>query len=418
MLNKIFSVMVLTFVTVVGFFMYKEQDLGYLHITFAGFDHETNLLAAMTVGLLLLFAAIVIKHLLVRLGRVVSWFGSDRHLRLAEKATRSMMLGLVELAEGRFQNAEKHLLTQIKHNDNAVLAYLGAARAAQQQNAYQRRDKYLRLAHERQPEADTAIRLTRVELQMSQHQLEQALATLVMMHDESPNNTYVLKLLAEVYHELGEWDRLQGVVLELKKMAAMPAQELSSLEHAVWRGRMSRMAAQNDTEALIPYWSTLPVVARKDVALTLHYAQLLIDSACHDEAERVLRSSLSNQWDEDIIALYSTLDVVTDNKQLAAGEKWLQQHPNNEYLLLAMGNMCAGRKLWGKAEGYYEASISVRPTPRGCLRLAQLLEKDMDQADRAQRYYRQGLLLLEEDGSNSDGQTEEETLRLPHLTEA
>ena len=90
------------------------------------------------------------------------------------------------MSEGRFEQAEKILLKQVSHSDTELLNYLMAARSAQQQGAYDRRDEYLRLAHKAMPSADIAIGITQAELQLSHNQYEQALATLNHLSSIAP----------------------------------------------------------------------------------------------------------------------------------------------------------------------------------------------------------------------------------------
>ena len=55
---------------------------------------------------------------------------------------------------------------------------MGAARAAQQQNEYKRRDDHLRHIRPKDSNSELALGITRAELQLQQNQLEQSLATL------------------------------------------------------------------------------------------------------------------------------------------------------------------------------------------------------------------------------------------------
>jgi len=75
-------------------------------------------------------------------------------------------------------------------------------------------------------------------------------------------------------------------------------------------------------------------------------------------------------------------------------ESWLNDHKNNPYLLLALGKACQNMSLWGKARNYFEASISLHALPETHLRLARLLEENMDAHEDAANCYRQGLNLL------------------------
>jgi len=116
--------------------------------------------------------------------------------------------GLIDLAEGRFSQSEGKLVKLIEHAENPLLNYLAAARAAQQQGNYDQRDNYLKAAHEAKPEAEIAIGVTQSDLQLASGQTERALATLMNLRSLAPKHDYVLKLLARVYSQIGEWELL------------------------------------------------------------------------------------------------------------------------------------------------------------------------------------------------------------------
>ena len=127
--------------------------------------------------------------------RVAEW----RRKRRLQRAHRSLTRGLVELAEGRWKVAERHLTKHAEQSETPLINYLAAARAAQLQDEHARRDDYLHLAHESMPSADVAVGLTQAELQLAHQQYEQALATLMHVRSLSPKHNYVLKLLKKLY---------------------------------------------------------------------------------------------------------------------------------------------------------------------------------------------------------------------------
>jgi HemY protein len=50
-------------------------------------------------------------------------------------------------------------------------------------------------------------------------------------------------------------------------------------------------------------------------------------------------------------------------------------------------------RLWGKAQGYLEASIGAKASPAACLALAELFEQQLQQPGKAAEYYQRGLKL-------------------------
>ena len=67
------------------------------------------------------------------------------------------------------------------------------------------------------PSADVAVSLTQAELQLADHQLEQALATLKHLRSVAPKHTYVLRLLRRLYEQLGDWEHLRELLPELRR---------------------------------------------------------------------------------------------------------------------------------------------------------------------------------------------------------
>jgi HemY protein len=77
-------------------------------------------------------------------------------------------------------------------------------------------------------------------------------------------------------------------------------------------------------------------------------------------------------------------------RQIERAETWLERHPHDGALLLTLGKLCARQGLWGKAESYLEAALSVEPTYAGHLELARLHER-LGNAEAARRHYASSL---------------------------
>ena len=398
-MNRLLYIILISAITIAGFTMYQQNDLGHISFSFAESTFETNFVVFGAAILCCLFVVLVLIKVGQAINNLFIYFGSQRQIRLQQKARLSLTQGLIEYAEGRFEHAEKILLQQIQYSDNRLLVYLTAARAAQQLGAHERRDEYLRKAHDEAPDADVAIGLTKAELQLSHNQNEQALATLTQLNQITVNHTYVLTLLASTYKHLQDWESLNKLLPQLKKYGNLSAESFLSFEIIVCNGQLSLLAktvSHNNTgsQPLIDFWKEAPQYLKALPEVVEHYARLLISVDAAGEAEKELRLFLNKNWNESTVVLYSELDVMVDNNQLEMAESWLKDHQHNAYLLLALGKMCISRSLWGKAKSYLEASISINPMPENYLKLARLLEEHMDEPVAAQEHYRQGLLML------------------------
>ena len=141
-----------------------SRDTGYVLLSFGNYTVEMSL-ALLLLLLAALFVALYFGiRLVVRtlhLPHDVRVWKQRRGSRMAQQA---MTRGLLEMSEGNWRSAEKRLVRFADRSETPLLNYLAAARAAQLQSAHDRRDLYIRLAHECMPSADVAVSLTQAEL--------------------------------------------------------------------------------------------------------------------------------------------------------------------------------------------------------------------------------------------------------------
>ena len=369
-----------------------DTDNGYVLIRWGAWTIELSLVLA----LILLAAGFTAVHTLARvLGatqEVPAGVQSWNRERARRRARHALTRGLLDLAEGDWRSAEKNLTRHAADSETPLLNYLSAARAAQLQGADERRDLYLRLAHESMPSADVAVSLTQAELQIAHQQFEQALATLRHLQTLAPKHAYVLKLLHCLYEKLGDWPQLSEMLPELRRRAVLPDGELAALELRIHRELLQSAAADPDTTRLATAWDATPKALRASTGLTAHYAELLLARGATGDAEAALREALKHGFDERLAAMYGRVEGPDAGKQLAFAEGLLGQQPRNAALLLALGRLALRARLWGKARGYLEASLGTATTADAYSELGNLLEQ-LGDGDAARECYRKGLSL-------------------------
>jgi len=371
---------------------------GYVVFSFGEYSLETSFIFMLG----FLAAIFFVFHYAIRIlsifFKIPDYLGLRYSKRQAEKARNALVKGLIEMSEGRFAQAEKILLKQVVHSDTGLLNYLMAARSAQQQGAYDRRDEYLRLAHEATPSADIAIGITQAELQLSHNQYEQALATLNHLSSIAPKHGYVKKLQARVYEQLNDWDNLGKLIQDVKKSKLISAEKLTKLEIETYSGMLNNSIKQQNNEKTETIWQQIPKEIKDDTNLLHLYINYLVSVDKHNEAETLLRTYLSRHWSESMVRLYAQLDCTDPQKQLESAETWLHGHARSAALLMVLGKLCIKTQLWGKARNYLETSLNIQPLPETCLTLAMLLDDKMEEADKVQALYRQGLKLAVNEG--------------------
>lgn len=378
---------------IVGFTLFSQHDPGYVLLNYSGWTVETSL----SVLLLSLLLAFVVLHIFLRLlsGTLhlpsrLAGMQRERRARHARKLTNE---GLIALAEGHWAQAEKKLSRAATDSETPLIQYLGAARAAQKQDAEERRDDYLSRAFQSMPEAELAVGLTQADVQLSQGQTEQALATLHHLRSIAPKHVHVLYLLKKLYEKLQSWDELFALLPELRKRHVLNEQEYLALEQRV---HCQRLVACRTPEQLEQVWQEVPKALRRSADLLHHYADALCRMGAEEQAEAILRDYFKKQWDPRIARLYGRVRGSDLNRQLVVAEHWLGQYEHHPELLLALGRICLHNQLWGKARSYLEASLGVEQRAETCCELGNLLAQ-LGEKERAAAYFRQGLELVSGD---------------------
>ena len=377
-----------------------SRHTGYVLIAYDTFRYESSLWAALA---LLIAIALVIGlvrgliRLLTTSGGVVNPWSRRNRSRRVQVAIEQ---GQMDLAEGRWASAQRHLHRAAEAERQPLLYYLGAARAANEQGRYEESDNLLERALERQPQAELAIALNHAQLQLDRGDSDGAQATLQAMHDRHPHNPQVLRQLQRLYRQRGEWSELIRLMPELRKDKVLPAQELAELEKRAWGENLSLAAYRGEEgdaglPALEKAWQQLTSAQRQEPALILAYAEQLRRHGADVQAEEVLRNAIKRDYNSHLARLYGLVRGSDGGKQLQTAEGWLKQHPDDPGLLLTLGRLSLQSSLWGKARDYLEASLRLQRNPEACAELARLLGQ-LGETDRSNQLFQEGLGLLDE----------------------
>ncbi len=387
--------LLLLVIAVLAAVLVVNDDPGFVLMKYGDFSLETSLaFGIMAVVVFSLLVQLLLRVFMViwRLPRAMK---KRSEIRRSEKSRQLLNQGLIDLAEGRFEQAESNLVKLIDYAENPLLNYLSAARAAQQQGKYDERDNYLKAAHDAKPEAEIAIGVTQADLQIASNQTERALATLTNLRSLAPRHDYVLKLLARVYFKLEEWAQLNDLLPEIRRKKLLRDHRLEEYELRTFTGCLDDTVDKSGIDSLDKAWASLPKNSHTIPALVMHYIELA--NRHHLEANKVLQiivKSINQQWNEQLVDYYGQMAVNDTTSQLATAEKWLQEYSSSSVLLLALGRICIRLKLWGKAQNYLDASIGIEPGPKNCLELAKLLSREeMKEKEKACQYFQQGLEL-------------------------
>lgn len=368
-----------------------SHNPGYMLLVYPPHRIEMSL----TLFLLLLLALLVFSHLAVQLVSAAlglpAYVRRFRTERAQAKGRSAMMEALGAFFEGRYAAAEKAAAHAMELGEASGINPIIAARSAHELREFDKRDAYLAAAEGKTIGEATMRLMATTKFNLDQHQPQEALNSLKTLREAGVrNHVGALHLELKAQQQAGNWDAVLDAVNQLERRAAIDATAAGQMRQQAWLEKI-RAQTQN-VQALQAVWKNIPgeLKRRSKIAATAARAFITLDDC--DSALQILGDSLNEQWDSDLVMLYGDCLAGEVIGQIEQAERWLKQHPEDAGLLLALGKLCLHQGLWGKAQNYLDASISVNPTRAAYTALGQLAEK-LQKPDEAFRYFQKAMEL-------------------------
>lgn len=344
-----------------------HRDPGYILITYQDHVLQTSLWA----GLIILSATLFVGYYGVKLirgflltGKVFSNWRSNQAQRRAANLTRK---GMLLLYAGDYERAARFLKSAADDTESPVVNYLGLAEAFHYVGDEEAREKYLRLAVEADPDASQSAALLSAKLRAERDEWPEVLDSL----EKARNSRVALDLKKRAYQALEDWDSLEAMLPALHRV-----EDTSALKHDIAMARIHLPDATNKKAEL----RKLTVDERKDTDVVLAY----VDGMAEKQAEGVLRKSLQDNWDRNLLIAYAELGAATLDKRLKQVRTWEKQRSDDAALQLALGILLEEQGERQQAKAYYEKSHANRPSREASERLAHLLAFEGNYQDSTQ----------------------------------
>ncbi len=342
-----------------------KSDPGLVQIHFQGWTIETSVL-------ILALAAValwLVVHFIIRLWRLPA--ETARRVR-EQRALAQLEKGLLALTEGDWSTAEKALEKSASTHGRTTARYLAAAQAADGQEAGDRAEWYLEQADMRKRKQRFLVELTRARILSANGQYSEAIPILKGLQKRRKRHPQVLELLARCYDETGQWEPLQKILPVMQKAGVVDEARVSELKH---NAAISELKQYPDVEALKAGWRGLPKDLQKSIEVVMVFADHAIRIGAPELTEEVLRASLKHEWNSTLLIPYGEPGAEDAARRMKHCEKWLKDHPEDPWLNLALGRLCAREELWGKARHHMIRSLEIEPSVGGYDSLGQLLER-------------------------------------------
>jgi len=354
--------------------MLAARNPGYVQFVYPPYRMEMSL----TLFVFALLAAFVLGYLLVRLFFITlqlpEYVRNFREERATSKGRVAMMEALKAYFEGRYAAAEKAAVRAMELGEKSGLNSIVAARAAHELREFDKRDAYLADAGGKTVGESTMRLMAKTEFLLDQKQPQSALNSLKELSDSGMHKHIgALSLELKAQQQARNWDAVLDVTAQLEKRKAVDKVIAEQLRQQAWLEKLRGQTT--DLAALRTLWKSIPGEFRRRGKIVAVAAEAFSRLGDCQGAQQLLTDSLNAQWDSELVTLYGECRKDDNVAQIEQAERWLKQHTDDAGLLLALGKLCLHQQLWGKAQTYLDASLSLQPGTAVYAALGQLAEK-------------------------------------------
>lgn len=365
--------------------LFLRQNSGYVVVVWPPYRIEISLALAIVGGIAGFFALYWLLRLVSQALRMPDAIAEFRR-RFRERRGREALRGALQsLAEGRFSRSRKLARRAYELDEMPALAALTAARASHLMNEGEERERWFARAEGARGDSREARLATRAELLLDERRFEEARDLLRELYASGPKQVATLRLLLRAERGLQNWEEVLRIVRQLEKRGALTAASAESQRVTATVECLKRKAVDGDT--LRAFWNEIPAADRREPVVAASAARQFLALGDCRQAHRILADALGRDWTPELVRLLGDCRGEGIIERIELAEKWLKERPHDATLLATLGRLCAHQELWGKAQSYFEASLSQLPSRATHLELAQLFDRIGRESD-ANRHYR------------------------------
>ena len=352
-------------------------------------------LHAFILGLL---ALVIVLYLLVRLiagilhvpGRMQR-FGVARQGRQAAAALNNAGLAFFE---GKFQKAEQEaakVLANKEAGDNRTLALMLGAHAADQMDDTALRDRYLKDIETLPAKKQLSRYLLLAESALGRRDYPAAENHLNAAAQINPSLTRLVRLQLRYAFDHGNALEVLDKTAKLQKAGAINDYEAGQYQSWAYRRLLALVRDGGGLKACLKRIPDEQKAGELCAVIAEKYVHLGLYSQAVKWVAHYYPHTRQAELLEPFVQSVRYLDDKAQRKAIDLADGWLQAQPNDAQLLMFLGELAYSKQLWGKAQGYLEASFAISPSVQARLALA----KVFDETEQSAKAESQRLLALE-----------------------
>ena len=372
-----------------------KVDPGYVLLAWG----DTSLEMSVWVLLLSIFLAFVTLSLSLRfiiaLNLPFQVFGDWQQTSRIKRMQLQTRQGLLALADGQNMRAEKKLAELAPTTSQPIVVLPALAKALGRQGKMAAAKLVLDTLVNDFPSAQQLVYLELAEICLYQGDDTGALQPLQSLHKLNPQHAEANQLLLDLLQRCQMWPELINLLLVVGNANQLNEEQLSQQQQLAYgrafsaSRRQDGSAAKSSLDALQLLWKKAPPGITQHGPSIINYAKAMAriegDTGTHTQV--FIEQTLKLVWLDELVLDYAHLPLTDLQKSLIQAEAWQVKAQDSAALQLTLGRLCRRLELWGKAQDYLQASLSLRASKEAHAEMARLQHK-MGHVDAAIEHYR------------------------------
>ncbi|SET19169.1 heme biosynthesis HemY N-terminal domain-containing protein [Thalassotalea agarivorans] len=328
-------------------------EKGYVLVAMGNTTYETTVVyaAIMLIFVLLLFL-IVLR--LLRHGLTLS-FGAWNKVVFAgqRRARRDFNKGVAAYILQDNVNAEHLLVRSAEKSQFEQSAYLMAADAAQKQNERTNAKHYVEQVQKMRDSLKVtgldAI-IVQAKLLINADALEEARALLDEHHKQLGHDYRLLTQEIDLCLIEKRYQTAVSHIALARKQKEISDNTLQHWEKVAYYGAFEEILIQQDKNALVNFFSTLPRKVKNREMMVLSYCQILAKHKISDQLTDVLLPIVKSDASDRFLQQIVTLPNASAEPLMQVVQKHLSKDPKSTKWLRCMGHLALATEQWDTAE--------------------------------------------------------------------
>ena len=370
-------------------------DPGYVLLAWGNTSIEMSIWVLL-LGIVLVFIAMSLSlRFIIALNLPFRVLGSWQETSRIKRMQLQTRQGLLALADGQNVRAEKKFSELAATTTQPIVVLPALATAMGRQGKITQAQQVLNKLVVEFPSTKQLVYLKLAEISLYQGHDEAALKALQSLHQLNPKHAEANQLLLDLLQRLQMWPELIGLLQVVGRCHQLSEEQLAQQQQLAYgrafstSRRQDGSAAKSSLDQLQELWSKAPKsITNHDLSIIIYVkAMARIEGDSANKTQAFIEQALKQQWSDELVLEYAHLPLTDVQKSLTKAEAWQANAKGSAALQLTLGRLCRRLELWGKAQDYLQASITLQASKEAHAEMARLQHK-MGHVDIAIEHYR------------------------------